>query len=51
MWVVGVIDTKNKGKRFGVINERNSENLKVFITNHVLSGTYITHDNWPAKIF
>lgn len=50
-WVVGVIDTKNKAKRFDVINERNSENLKVFITNNLLPGTHITHNNWPAYNF
>ena len=47
-WVVGIIDNKNKAKRFDVINERNSDNLKLFVTNHVLPSTHITHDNWLA---
>ena len=31
-----------------MLPERNSENIKIFITNHIILGTNITHDGWQG---
>ena len=51
IWLVGAIDTETKELRLDIIKERNSTNLKIFINNHVESGTYIVHDGWRAYSF
>jgi len=33
------------------MTNRNAENLKIFITNHIIPGTNIIHDGWRAYSF
>ena len=30
------------------MKERNSDNLKIFVQNHIEPGTHITHDGWAG---
>ena len=46
IWLIGAIDTTNHNIRLDVLPDRNSENIKIFITNHIIPGTNITHDGW-----
>ena len=40
------IDTTSKNIRLDVLPQRNAENIKIFIQNHIIPGTNITHDGW-----
>ena len=51
VWLVGAIETKSKKLRLDIINERNEENLKTFIINHIVPGTHIVTDGWPSYDF
>ena len=51
IWLVGAIDTSSKSVRIEIIPERNRENLKCFVKNHIIPGTHLTHDQWPAYSF
>ena len=44
LWAVGAIETKSRKMRFYFMHERTSENLKIFVNNHIEAGTHITHD-------
>ena len=37
--------------RFDFVNERTSENLKIFVLNHIEAGTHITHEGWSGYNF
>ena len=50
IWLCGAIDTTNKNIRLDVLPQRNSENIKIFIKNHVIPGTNVTHDGWGGYI-
>lgn len=49
--LIGAIDTISKKVRLDVIPERNTENIKIFVRNHILPGTNITHDGWLGYRF
>ena len=51
VWLVGALETKSKKLRMDIINERNEENLKIFISNHIAPGTHIVTDGWPTYDF
>ena len=51
IWLVGGIDTTTKNVRSDAISERNSNNLKIFVFNHINPGTNITHDGWSGYNF
>lgn len=51
IWVVGAIETKSRKMRFDFMKERNSDNLKIFVQNHIEPGTHITHDGWAGYNF
>ena len=51
LWEVGAIETKSRKIRFYFIQERTSENLKIFVNNHIEAGTHITHDGWSRYNF
>ena len=37
IWIICAIDTTNKNVLLDIIPQRNSENIKIFITNYILS--------------
>ena len=49
--VVGAIETNSKKMRFDFVNEKTSENLFIFVLNHIKAGTHITHDCWSGYNF
>ena len=51
IWIVGAVETVSKKKRFDIIKQRNSQNLKIFAMNHIEPGTHITHDGWTGYTF
>ena len=51
IWIVGAIDTTTKNVRLDVIPERNGHNLKIFVSNHILPGSNLTHDGWQGYNF
>lgn len=51
IWLVGAIESRSKKLRIDVINVRNEENIRIFITNHIAPGTHIITDGWPSYNF
>ena len=51
IWVAGCIDTTTKAVRIDVIPSRNAQNIKIFVQNHILPGSHITHDGWDGYSF
>ena len=51
IWLVGAIESRSKKLRLDVINIRNEENIRIFITNHIEPGTHIISDGWPSYNF
>ena len=51
VWIVGAIDTTTKNVRLDYLPERNGHNLKIFVNNHILPGTNLTHDGWQGYNF
>ena len=51
IWIVGAVDTDTKELRMDIMSNRNSSNLKIFITNHIIPGTNIIHDGWRGYAF
>lgn len=51
IWIVGAIETESRKKRFDILPNRSSVNLKKFAVNHILPGTHITHDGWRGYNF
>ena len=51
IWLAGCIDTSTKAVRIDVIPSRTSENIKIFVQNHILPGSHITHDGWAGYGF
>ena len=51
IWVAGCIDTTTKAVRIDVIPSRNAQNIKIFVQNHILPGSHITHDGWAGYSF
>ena len=49
--LVGAIESRSKKLRLDVINIRNEENIRIFITNHIEPGTHIISDGWPSYNF
>ena len=41
---MGAIETKSRKMRFDFIQERTTENLKIFVNNHIEAGTHIGQD-------
>ena len=50
VWLVGAIDITTKNIRLDVLPERNHSNLKMFVTNHIILRSNITHDGWRVTI-
>ena len=50
IWVVGYIEPDTRNTRFDIINNRNANNLRIFLLNHV-SGTLVITDGWWAYGF
>ena len=51
MWLIGAIEAKSRKMRCDFLDERTMENLKTFVNNHILPGTHITTDGFPAYSF
>ena len=51
IWLIGAIVTKSHKISCDFIFERTMENLKTFVNNHILQGTHITTDGYPAYSF
>ena len=51
IWIVGALDTETKELRMDIMVHRNANNLKIFITNHIIPGTNIIHDGWRGYFF
>lgn len=43
-WVVGLLNYKTNNLRLEIVNNRNTDILKIIITTHVLKGNYIITD-------
>ena len=50
-WVVGAIETDTYRLRIDIIPERNQNNLKIFVNNHIVPGTTIVTDGWAGYRF
>ena len=48
---MGAVDTETKELRMYIMVNRNGNNLKIFITNHIIPGTNIIHDGRRAYSF
>ena len=51
IWVIGAIETDSRKLRLDIIPERNSNNIKTFILNHIEAGTKIITDGWQGYSF
>jgi hypothetical protein len=51
VWLVGAIETISKKIRLDVLPTRDADSLKIFLNNHILPGTNITHDGWAGYNF
>ena len=51
IWLVGCIDTTTKAIIIDIILSGNSQNLELFMKNHILPGSHITHDGWFVYSF
>ena len=45
------MNTETNELRLDIVNERTSENLKIFAYNHIETGTLIVHDGWRSYSF
>ena len=50
-WLVGAIETVSRKIRLDILPERNSQNLEIFVKNHILPGTTIVTDGWAGYNF
>ena len=48
IWLVCGIETVSRKLIFGIINERNSTNLEIFVINHIEPGTTIVTEGWSG---
>ena len=51
VWLVSAIDTTTKNIRLDVLSEKSGSNLKIFVTNHIIPGSNIVHDDWEGYNF
>ena len=51
IWLAGFIDTATKAVRIDIIPSRTSQNIEIFVRNHILPGTHIAHDGWAGYSF
>ena len=51
IWLLGIIDNETKNFRISPTIERDTSNLKAFITKHVERGNHIVTDGWNGYDF
>ena len=51
IWMIDAINTKNKNVRLDILLTRNANALKIFVNNHIIPGTNITHYGWVGYSF
>lgn len=51
LWVVGIINTRNKKIRLEVTFVRNADTLKKIVTKHVKVDNILVTDQWPCYIW
>ena len=51
IWIVGAKETLSNKFRLDIINTRNSDNLKIFVENHIEPGTKIVTDGLAGYTF